>query len=123
MTALLDALNVAADKHAAVTQAAARLVAERAQAYAKAETRAYSKAHPRRKVTLCSAMGSTTLHVSRFGDFDDYMFSADGHGSANAPAFLTELARIEDETGLSYVAGPIRYTCKGGEVIEEKFDW
>jgi hypothetical protein len=129
VSALLAALNVAAAKHAAVTSAAARLVGERAQAYAKAETLAYSRAHPRRTVTLCSAMGSTTLHVTRGGwradhpAFCDYQLTASGHSDHAAPAFLEELARIEDETDLSYVAGPIRLTCKAGEIVEEKFDW
>lgn len=129
MSALLAALELAADKHDRVVTAAERLVGERAQAYAKAETLAYSRAHPRRMVTLCSAMGSTTLHVERGGwrkdhpAFSDYLLTAEGHSDHPAPAFLKELERIEGATNLSYIAGPIRLQCKGGKIVEEKFDW
>lgn len=123
MSALLAALNVAAAKHAAVTSAAARLVGERAQAYAKAETLAYSRAHPRRTVTLCSAMGTTTLHVSRYGAQSDYLLTVASHSDHAAPAFLEELQRVEDDTDLHYIAGPIRLTCKAGKIIEETSNW
>lgn len=108
-------------------------IAAAARAFARESTLAYSAAHPRREVTFCAAMGTTSLHVQRGGwmgrqtqpDAEtEYLFSVDREWSdKGAPAFLHVLAGIEEQTGLDYVAGPYLLTCKGGAVVKEATQW
>jgi len=107
-------------------------IGDAARAFARESTLAYSAAHPRRKVTFCAAMGTTSLHVQRGGwegrqtapgAYSEYLFSADLHSDKGAPDFLGVLDEIEQRTGLHYIAGPYRLICKGGEVVDEKTDW
>lgn len=113
----------------AVTEAM-RAVEEAATAYAIEQTLLYSKSHPKRTVVFCSAMGTTTLHVSRGPILpinEDYQF----HESEQliwsryyrAIPFLVELARIERDVNTCTVAGPLRLECKGGEIVSLKTDW
>ncbi len=131
MSALLARLNKTAAHLEKVRSAAETTVCEAAHAYLKAEVLAYSKAHPRRKVTFCSAMGAVTLHVQKGGaagrrEGDVYSeYSYGGHyGDKHPPAFLGELERLADSTDLGYgLTGPLLLECRGGAVIRELTDW
>lgn len=98
-----------------------------AMAYARAETVAYSKAHPRRKVTFCAAMGSTCLHVQPGGtlsDRHDYQVNAHEPDIGKPPAFLEKLNDIESEFNIQYaLGGDLNLDCRGGEILRELTEW
>lgn len=88
--------------------------------------KAYSKAHPRRKVMFCSAMGSNTLHVESGGTCryrGDYQLHEGQGANYPPPAWMIELENLCSEYRLGTFPGPVRITCKGGEIVEEIFDW
>lgn len=129
MSARTQAAALAAlDRAASRWDAAATALANAAQAYAKAETLAYSKAHPRREVQFCAAMGSTTLHVSRGGTCgrsDDYQLGGYSADIGEPPEFMRKLAEIDQDTefGKGWLAGPLAFICKGGRVVSDRSDW
>lgn len=93
---------------------------------ARAETLAYSKAHPRRVVTFVSAMGSNCLHVSPGGTRSyrsDYQLSEGMGADYTPPAWMIEINEIESEYHLGTFPGPYFVKCQGGKVLEEKTDW
>lgn len=95
-------------------------------ALARAETLAYSKAHPRRTVTFCSAMGSNCLHVPPGGTLSyrpDYQLSGGNTGQETPPAWIDELDALESEYRLGTFPGPYRLKCKGGKILDERADW
>lgn len=102
---------------------------EAARDLARAETLAYSKAHPRRTVTFVAAMGSTCLHVSRGGcanwkGASDYQLGGYDSEVGQPVEFMRELGAMESEFGFGFaLAGSVRIVCKGGELIEEMTDW
>lgn len=103
-----------------------------AAAYLKAETLAYSQAHPRRKVVLCAAMGRTCLHVQHGG-----MAYGDGNYQFNplsgervqgvpvdSPTFMADIGEIESEFNFQFaLGGPLRFTAKAGAVVEDITNW
>lgn len=93
---------------------------------ARAETLAYSKAHPRRLVTYCSAMGFNCLHVSPGGTLSyrpDYQLTTGEHGDFKAPAWMEELDDLDSEYRLGTFPGPYLLKCKGGKILDERTDW
>ncbi len=127
----------ATPEHTALKRALKRLakaqeaVMGAAQAYARAETIAYSRRHPKREVRFCCAMGTTTLHVEAKGlaaGQSSYMINVDG-GYTGAeqrlpiPAFLNVLDAAESETGIPTLAGPLNITCQGGAVQRDLTEW
>lgn len=98
-------------------------VEKAALAYMLAETLAYSAAHPRRRVVLCSAMGTTSLHVEKGPGRGEYLICTADHGDrVHVPPFLAEIDRVLEITDQDYF-GPIRITCKGGKLVESVTDW
>lgn len=89
----------------------------------------------RREVTLCAAMGSTTLHVEntvthngkRIGH--DYQFKGYepleiGGYKLPTPEWLEALWKVEDEFDIRYaLGGPINVTAKAGQITSDKTDW
>lgn len=119
----LAALILAADKLEQVTRLAHQNVCRLAVAYARAETLAYSKAHPRRRIVFVSAMGSECLHVQRYGNCDDFQFSSSVlNPDDRTPQFMFEIESVVDRCDLKYI-GPYKLECRGGEVISEVTDW
>lgn len=117
-------LNLAVER----MELARRMLDQAAQEFAKAHTLAYSAAHPRRTVTFCAAMGSTTLHVSPGGYQSyrayDYQLKAGESDIGESPAFLNRLNDIESQFGIHYaLAGDLNLECKAGEVVKELYDW
>jgi len=128
---LLSRLNKAADKLDRVRTAAEQAVCDLAWAYVTAEVLAYSKAHPRRRVTYCSAMGTASLSVQKGGWIGrsdrvmdrDYQYG--GHYTdKNPPAFILELERLAEETGLDWgMTGSRLLECLGGVVVRDLDHW
>lgn len=107
--------------------AALGAVDEAAQAWAREEVLAYSKAHPRRLITFCAAMGTTTLSVEAAGrdfEFSDrgpsYFWNGD---PVPTPAFMATLWETAEEHELCNIGSSLLFKAKGGEVVTDKHDW
>lgn len=131
MTKLRDAMTAAAAHLDKVRSKAEAALCEAAAAYLRAEVIAYSKAHPRRLVTFCSAMGTVTLHVQKGGAagrdtqrmYSEYQYGG-AYGDQHPPAFLAVLEEIADDSDLGYgLTGPLLLECRGGVVIRDLTHW
>jgi len=126
------ALAEVATRHETLVGQSLAVVERVAIDYLRAGALAYSAAHPRRKVTLCSAMGSTTLHVQKGGEagrrpigwgYTEYQITTDDHGDKVAvPQFLRDIADALEKTDQHYF-GPIRIECLGGKIVREDTHW
>lgn len=101
--------------------------ADAARAFVVAETLAYSAAHPRRKVTFCAAMGSTTLHVAPGGTCayrGEYQFK-DGESDIGPPLeWLATLERLDEIVdGKGWLSGPLLLVCQGGKIVSQTENW
>lgn len=84
-----------------------------------AHVRELSKRYPTRTVKFCSAMGSTSLEISRRNDpthMDGYLLEAP------ADPLMAAFERTCDAYGFGHL--PIRYiTAKGGQIVANLADW
>ena len=100
-----------------------------AQNWARDAVVAYSKAHPRRLVTFCAAMGTTTLSVERGGnrhtiDFTTREPTRFYNGQAiPPPPFMQAMWDAAEEQDLCNVGSSLLLQCKGGEIIRDTTDW
>lgn len=116
-----------ADAAKAALEAAQGEMDEAAQIWAREEVLAYSKAHPRRLITFCAAMGTTTLTVeakARDFDFSDrYPVKFWNGQTVPTPAFMTTLWKAAEAHGLHNIGSNLLFKAKGGEVVADKHDW
>lgn len=112
------------DQYVDQIEAARSLLSSELREYARRATVDYSAAHPRRRVTFCSCMGCTTLHVeTKFpalsGAFNgEYQF--DGN-HRHAPEFVRHLQLAEDSvSSFSCPTGDIRLECLGGVIVVKR---
>lgn len=116
-----------ADAAKAALEAAQGEMDEAAQIWAREEVLAYSKAHPRRLITFCAAMGTTTLTVeakARDFDFSDrYPVKFWNGQTVPTPAFMTTLWKAAEAHGLCNIGSNLLFKAKGGEVVTDTHHW
>lgn len=123
------AARARADAAKAALDAAQSAMDEAAQNWVREAVVAYSKAHPRRLVTFCAAMGRTNLSVERGGgrhefDFCNWEPTRFYNGQiVPPPEFMSALWQAADDHDLHNVGSSLLFKCRGGEVLTDTHDW